>query len=140
MFATGSLPGSPNFVGISKVFQPCKRTVCLGMTPRLPMQLMLKTSMVSLCQFQLLPVKDSLELAFSLEYTNSKAKEGETMMVKVAIAKTLVREENKSGLALVAVQFQEYVNHNWIDITADVEYTETAEEVVEAVLQDPNAG
>ncbi|CAB9510878.1 expressed unknown protein [Seminavis robusta] len=81
---------------------------------------------------------DSLELAVSLEYTNPRPKE--SMMVNVAVAKTLVNAEMGTELALVATQFQEFVQDKWIDITADVDYTQTANAVVDAVLSDPNAG
>ena len=68
------------------------------------------------------------------------------MVVSLSIAKTLVHAEMGVELALVATQFQEYIinnnnnNDHWVDITADVEYTETANAVVDAVLADPTAG
>lgn len=85
---------------------------------------------------------NSLEMTVSLEYSNPHASHGETMMVKVAIAKTLIQAETGTEMALVATQFQEYLDEKkeWIDITADVEYTQTANAVVDAVLADPNAG
>lgn len=81
---------------------------------------------------------DSLEMNVALEYTNPHYEDGESMMVKVAIAKTLVQAGEE--LALVATQFQEYVSPDWVDITADVDYTKTADAVVDAVLKDPNVG
>jgi len=44
-------------------------------------------------------------------------------------------------LALVSAKFQEWVNNNeWVDITADIDYTITADEVVKVVLADSECG
>ena len=89
-------------------------------------------------------ISDSLELQVSLEYSNPRFDQGESMLVNLSIAKTLVHAETGVELALVATQFQEYIindnNEHWMDITADVEYTETANTVVDAVLADPAVG
>ena len=82
---------------------------------------------------------ESLELIATLEYTNPNYEHGESMMVKVAVAKTLVQAEIPDAeLALVAAQFQEFIpaKNQWLDITTDVDYTQTANAVVAAVLED----
>ena len=81
---------------------------------------------------------DSLKLGVVLEYTNSFT--NESMMVQVAVAKSHLHGTQE--LALVSTKFQEWVvnNNEWVDITADVDYTITADEVVKAVLADSECG
>lgn len=84
---------------------------------------------------------DSLELGVQLEYTNNTlaASQQQSMMVRVKIAKSMLYAQQE--LALVSTKFQELVQpNNWVDITADVDYTQVADAVVHAVLADPDAG
>ena len=55
-------------------------------------------------------------------------------------SRAIVEDWDGTELALVSTNFQESVNGQWIDITADIDYTVTANEVVRAVLADPNCG
>ena len=85
--------------------------------------------------------EDALQVSSIWEYTNPRFIDGESMMVKVSIAKTKVQDEKGTTLDLVATRFAEYntAKQTWINITANVDYTTTAEEVVKATLEDSRA-
>jgi hypothetical protein len=77
-----------------------------------------------------------LDMQVALEYTNPFP--DQSMCVHAEIAKVLASSDNP--LVLVKSSFQDQVDGCWVDITASIAYTQTADAVVAAVMVDPTAG
>ncbi|KAI9208488.1 uncharacterized protein BJ171DRAFT_489060 [Polychytrium aggregatum] len=78
----------------------------------------------------------SLLVRQTCEFVNPNP--GESMVVKLKVAKTMVSQQG--SLDLVSTVFHEWVDDKWVDISTTISYSQTAEAVVTAVLSDPNAG
>jgi|EP01047_Picozoa_sp_COSAG01_P024829 hypothetical protein len=80
-----------------------------------------------------------MQLTVALEFENPHP--GESMIVSLKKIKQMLYEPSEgeapeeSELALVSTTFQDWVDGKWVDITADIRYTESAEAVADAVMR-----
>jgi large subunit ribosomal protein L40e len=79
--------------------------------------------------------KYSLQVIVEIEYSNPRAKNGESMVLWTKIPKYESNEGNP--LALVKTSFQDYdsESNEWMDISTTVQYSQVVDQIVKAVME-----
>mmetsp|Transcript_21175 Transcript_21175/g.29367 ORF Transcript_21175/g.29367 Transcript_21175/m.29367 type:complete len:1191 (-) Transcript_21175:109-3681(-) len=81
----------------------------------------------------------SLNVLATFEYSNPFANDKQSMVVRLSVLKQFMSENRE--LQLVSTAFEDLMEKGeWKDISTDVTFTENAEEIVQAVMQNKTCG